>query len=448
MIPEPNLWADIRERDRDRGIDEVEYPPHHLDVTSVHTRTLPRNNCEHHFLKEELELEPGGPNGSAGTVTVSSAASMNNVSDPDVLRQRQRWTRRWYLLVIVLLYIGLLASFSLNVSLLLRKPSLPVNRAAAQDTVSVTTASIGEKGVTHVGSEAEKQELSSGGYAYTTSCLVKVPCESGNYWKCDVSSCVACPQGFYQPQWGQTSCWPCPFNTTTDFEGASSPTECKRHKCPFYAKDGLGILESPNFPGEYPAGAECHWRVRPNRNKRVLVIMSSISLDEHCGDLLTVRKTDRANSGVIYETCESSDGPVIFTGHSRNIWVDFVANKNSSGRGFQISFLTIEDELGYLVDAIVNEDKIDSFDGRPNNNNMSLEDKHLLSRLLLLLNPNYSATANSRNNRRPSRRKKPKINVIEGMGHSNIEDFDTHDFSSISSSTMSEQENTHPLSPS
>ena len=55
-----------------------------------------------------------------------------------------------------------------------------------------------------------------------------VPCESGNYWKCDVSSCVACPQGFYQPQWGQTSCWPCPFNTTTDTEGASSPTECKR----------------------------------------------------------------------------------------------------------------------------------------------------------------------------------------------------------------------------
>ena len=24
--------------------------------------------------------------------------------------------------------------------------------------------------------------------------LFPVPCESGNYWKCDVSSCVACPQ--------------------------------------------------------------------------------------------------------------------------------------------------------------------------------------------------------------------------------------------------------------
>ena len=58
--------------------------------------------------------------------------------------------------------------------------------------------------------------------------MLLVPCESGNYWKCDVSTCVACPQGFYQPQWGQTSCWPCPFNTTTDSEGSTSPTECKR----------------------------------------------------------------------------------------------------------------------------------------------------------------------------------------------------------------------------
>jgi hypothetical protein len=35
---------------------------------------------------------------------------------------RQRVARKWYLIVIVLLYVGLLASFSLNVSLLLRKP--------------------------------------------------------------------------------------------------------------------------------------------------------------------------------------------------------------------------------------------------------------------------------------------------------------------------------------
>eukprot|EP00094_Tigriopus_californicus_P002299 TCALIF_02220-PA protein Name:"Similar to scube2 Signal peptide, CUB and EGF-like domain-containing protein 2 (Danio rerio)" AED:0.11 eAED:0.11 QI:0/0.5/0.6/1/1/1/5/66/255 len=198
--------------------------------------------------------------------------------------------------------------------------------------------------------------------------------------------------------------------------GYAYTTSClvKGRKCPFYTKDGLGILESPNFPGEYPSSVECHWRVRPGRNKRVLVIISNIQLDEECSDLLTIRKTDRPQTGVVFETCQSHEEPVIFTGHSRNLWVDFHATGNSSGRGFQISFLTIDDELGYLVDAIVNDDKIDTFDKRPGD--MSLEvggpmrDKHLLSRLLLILNPNY--TASPGRNRRPSRKKKPIINVV------------------------------------
>ena len=45
---------------------------------------------------------------------------------------RARVSRKWYLVVIVLLYIGLLASFSLNVTLLMRKPGL--SPARTQDT--------------------------------------------------------------------------------------------------------------------------------------------------------------------------------------------------------------------------------------------------------------------------------------------------------------------------
>ncbi len=37
------------------------------------------------------------------------------------------------------------------------------------------------------------------------SLLFPVPCESGNYWKCDVGECTPCPQGYYQPQWGQVN---------------------------------------------------------------------------------------------------------------------------------------------------------------------------------------------------------------------------------------------------
>ena len=52
--------------------------------------------------------------------------------------------------------------------------------------------------------------------------------------------------------------------------------------------------------------------------------------------------SDRPKTGVVFETCQGNEEPIIFTGHSRNLWVDFVADHNSSGRGFQISFLTID----------------------------------------------------------------------------------------------------------
>jgi len=82
------------------------------------------------------------------------------------------------------------------------------------------------------------------------------------------------------------------------------------------------------------------------------------------------------------------------------------------------------------VDAIVNEDKIGTFDKRPNDLSMEVrvfsiiclhlelmakikfQDKHMLSRLLMLLNPNYASSQNNRN-RRPARKKKPIINVVE-----------------------------------
>ena len=66
-------------------------------------------------LQEELELETsaGGGLGSATSGGLTSTTSMSHLGPPggldaDSLRERQRWTRRWYLLVIVLLYIGLL----------------------------------------------------------------------------------------------------------------------------------------------------------------------------------------------------------------------------------------------------------------------------------------------------------------------------------------------------
>ena len=82
------------------------------------------------------------------------------------------------------------------------------------------------------------------------------------------------------------------------------------------------------------------------------------------------------------------------------------------------------DELGYLVDAIVRDDKIASFDGNKRVD-LSYEDKHILSRLLLLLNPTTSRlsdSGNSNNNGNKRKNKKPIINVVEGVSASNNND--------------------------
>jgi hypothetical protein len=74
----------------------------------------------------------------------------------------------------------------------------------------------------------------------------------------------------------------------------------------------------------------------------VLSVMAIIGQTKFILILFFVKISERPKSGVIYETCHGHDEPIIFTGHSKNLWVDFVANHNSSGKGFQISFLTIE----------------------------------------------------------------------------------------------------------
>ena len=111
---------------------------------------------------------------------------------------------------------------------------------------------------------------------------------------------------------GQTSCWPCPANTTTDMAGASSLAMCKSHACPFYAKVSSracltakhlsslfhlsggswdhGVTKLPQtFSGDIivttlqgcinsiliylQTGAECRWRVSPGHTRRVLLIL-------------------------------------------------------------------------------------------------------------------------------------------------------------------------------
>lgn len=54
-----------------------------------------------------------------------------------------------------------------------------------------------------------------------------VQCSPGHYYNTSVHRCIRCAVGTYQPDFRQNYCISCPGNTTTDFDGSTSVSQCK-----------------------------------------------------------------------------------------------------------------------------------------------------------------------------------------------------------------------------
>lgn len=54
-----------------------------------------------------------------------------------------------------------------------------------------------------------------------------------------------------------------------------------------------GFIESPNYPGDYPANVECTWIINPPPKRRILIVVPEIFLpmEDECGDYLVMRKS-------------------------------------------------------------------------------------------------------------------------------------------------------------
>lgn len=54
----------------------------------------------------------------------------------------------------------------------------------------------------------------------------------------------------------------------------------------------MGYIESPNYPGNYPANVECIWNINPPSKRKILIVVPEIFLpsEDECGDVLVMRK--------------------------------------------------------------------------------------------------------------------------------------------------------------
>ncbi|KAJ6659854.1 hypothetical protein lerEdw1_018310 [Lerista edwardsae] len=207
-------------------------------------------------------------------------------------------------------------------------------------------------------------------------CDTKVQCSPGHYYNTSVHRCIRCAVGTYQPDFRQNYCITCPGNTTTDFDGSTTVSQCKNRQCGGELGEYTGYIESPNYPGNYPANVECTWNINPPPKRKILIVVPEIFLpsEDECGDVLVMRKNSSPSSITTYETCQTYERPIAFTARSRKLWINFKTSEANSARGFQIPYVTYDEDYEQLVEDIVRDGRLYASE----NHQEILKDKKLI----------------------------------------------------------------------
>ncbi|XP_035749625.1 signal peptide, CUB and EGF-like domain-containing protein 3 [Egretta garzetta] len=205
---------------------------------------------------------------------------------------------------------------------------------------------------------------------------ITVQCSPGHYYNTSVHRCIRCAVGTYQPDFRQNYCIACPGNTTTDFDGSTSVSQCKNRQCGGELGEYTGYIESPNYPGNYPANVECTWNINPPPKRKILIVVPEIFLpsEDECGDVLVMRKNSSPSSITTYETCQTYERPIAFTARSRKLWINFKTSEANSARGFQIPYVTYDEDYEQLVEDIVRDGRLYASE----NHQEILKDKKLI----------------------------------------------------------------------
>uniref|UniRef100_A0A3B5Q2U3 Signal peptide, CUB domain, EGF-like 2 n=1 Tax=Xiphophorus maculatus TaxID=8083 RepID=A0A3B5Q2U3_XIPMA len=191
-------------------------------------------------------------------------------------------------------------------------------------------------------------------------CETKVQCSPGHYYNTSTHRCIRCPTGTYQGEFGQNYCVTCPGNTSTDFDGSTNIMQCKNRQCGGELGEFSGYIESPNYPGNYPSNIECTWTINPPPKRRVLIVVPEIYLpiEDECGDYLVMRKSSLPNSVTTYETCQTYERPIAFTSRSKRLWIQFRSNEGNSAKGFQVLYVTYDEDYQELIEDIVRDGRL------------------------------------------------------------------------------------------
>uniref|UniRef100_A0A8C1M1F0 Signal peptide, CUB and EGF-like domain-containing protein 2 n=1 Tax=Cyprinus carpio TaxID=7962 RepID=A0A8C1M1F0_CYPCA len=251
-------------------------------------------------------------------------------------------------------------------------------------------------------------------------------CPAGQFSADGFRPCQPCPLGTFQPEPGRVLCFPCGGGLMTKHTGSTSFRDCEakgmlgntatpgylsqdrttaspaletplqiltaltmyltakvNQLCGGELGDFMGYIESPNYPGDYPSNVNCVWSINPPNKRRILIVVPEIFLpiEDECGDVLVMRKSGMPTSITTYETCQTYERPIAFTSRSRKLWIQFKSNEGNSGKGFQVPYVTYDEDYQQLIEDIVRDGRLYASE----NHQEILKDKNLIKALFDVL---------------------------------------------------------------
>uniref|UniRef100_A0A8C2AC35 Signal peptide, CUB and EGF-like domain-containing protein 2 n=1 Tax=Cyprinus carpio TaxID=7962 RepID=A0A8C2AC35_CYPCA len=213
-------------------------------------------------------------------------------------------------------------------------------------------------------------------------------CPAGQFSADGFRPCQPCPLGTFQPEPGRVLCFPCGGGLMTKHTGSTSFRDCEFTVLSGIIiisefKDFMGYIESPNYPGDYPSNVNCVWSINPPNKRRILIVVPEIFLpiEDECGDVLVMRKSAQPTSITTYETCQTYERPIAFTSRSRKLWIQFKSNEGNSGKGFQVPYVTYDEDYQQLIEDIVRDGRLYASE----NHQEILKDKNLIKALFDVL---------------------------------------------------------------
>ncbi|KAK3544148.1 hypothetical protein QTP86_002965 [Hemibagrus guttatus] len=210
-------------------------------------------------------------------------------------------------------------------------------------------------------------------------------CPAGHFSTDGFQPCQQCPLGTFQPERGRVLCFPCGGGLMTKHIASTSFRDCeaKDQMCGGELGEFMGYIESPNYPGDYPSNVDCVWTINPPNKRRILIVVPEIFLpiEDECGDVLVMRKSSQPTSITTYETCQTYERPIAFTSRSRKLWIQFKSNEGNSGKGFQVPYVTYDEDYQQLIEDIVRDGRLYASE----NHQEILKDKKLIKALFDVL---------------------------------------------------------------